>query len=194
VTVTQIDPIAVSFTLPEKELPGLQLALAAGTVQVSAVAQPGEEPFQGKVSFVDNSVDAASGTIRVKAEFGNPKLRLWPGMYVTVEMSPRVMQNATVVPAQAVQTGPETRFVFLVGDDRKVSQRTVGLAYIEEGFAVVSGLQAGARVVVEGAQNLRPGSSVAEAERGTPDGKGERKKGEGRKGEGKKGEGKGEAK
>lgn len=166
VTVTQIDPIAVSFALPEKELPGLQRALSAGPVPVTVVAQAGAGAHQGRITFVDNAVDTATGTIRVKAEFTNPKAQLWPGMYVGVELSPRTIAGATVIPAQAVQTGPEKRFVFVVGDDRKVSQLPVTLAHVDGGIAVVEGLQPGARIVVEGAQNLRPGSAVAEAGRG----------------------------
>ena len=185
VTVTQIDPIQVTFTLPEKELPALQQALAKGAVTVTAVSQSGGEEHKGRVTFVDNAVDTATGTIRVKAEFANPKASLWPGMYASVELAPRTLGNATVIPAQAVQTGPENRYVYLVGDDRKVSQRNVTLAYVEAGVAVVEGLPAGSRVVTEGAQNLRPGSSVTEA--GTPSGAGEGRKG---KGEGKKGGGK----
>ena len=179
VTVTQIDPIAVSFTLPEKELPGLQKALASGAVPVTVSAD--RDAFTGKITFVDNAVDTTTGTIRVKAEFANPRARLWPGMYVTAVLSPRVISGATVVPAQAVQTGPDNRFVYVVGEDRKVVQRPVTLAYVEEGLAVVEGLAPDTRVVVEGAQNLRPGSTVAEADRSNP--------AEGDKGE-KKGEGK----
>ena len=178
VTVTQIDPISVAFTIPEKELPGLQQALKAGEVQVAVKPQEGGEAFTGKVSFVDNSVDATAGTIRVKAEFANTQARLWPGMYVNVEISPRKIANATVVPAQAVQTGPDNRFVYVVGEDKKVKSQPVTLAYVDEGFAVVDGLAPGARVVVEGAQNLRPGSTVAEAERAPAEGE----KGEGKKG------------
>jgi len=165
VTITQIDPIAVAFTLPEKELAGLQRALAAGPVEAQASAQGSAAKFSGRIVFVDNAVDTATGTIRLKAQFDNPDARLWPGMFVTVRVSPRTIAHATVVPAQAVQTGPASRFVYVVGDDHKVAQRDVKLAYVEEGFAVVDGLQPGARVVVEGAQNLRPGSVVAEAER-----------------------------
>ena len=168
VTVTQIDPIAVAFTLPEKELPGLQSALRAGDVNAAITSQPGDEPLRGKVTFVDNAVDSSTGTIRVKAEFSNPKARLWPGAYVNVELSPRTIPNAIVVPAQAVQTGPDSRFVYVVGDDNKVASRPVTLAYVDEGFAVVDGLKAGARIVVEGAQNLRPGSEVTEAQRESP--------------------------
>jgi RND family efflux transporter MFP subunit len=168
VTVTQIDPISVAFTLPEKELPGLQRALASGPVSAVAVPQASGEKFTGKIVFVDNNVDPTTGTIRLKAEFQNPQAKLWPGMFVTVQVSARTIESATVVPAQAVQTGPDNRFVYVVGPDHKVAQRKVTLAYVEEGFAVVDGVQPGARVVVEGAQNLRPGSTVAEADRGGP--------------------------
>src|SRR4051812_13024539 len=162
VTITQIDPITVSFTLPEKELAGLQQALSAGAVQVSATPQSGSERHTGRIIFVDNAVDTTTGTIRVKAEFANPKALLWPGMYATVELSPRTLTASTVVPTQAVQTGPENRFVYVVGNDGKVASQVVTVPYIEERFAVVAGVQPGARVVVEGAQNLRPGSTVTE--------------------------------
>ena len=181
VTVTQIDPISVAFTLPEQELPTLQTALRAGGVPVSATSSSGTATFNGKVTFVDNAVDTATGTIRVKAEFANPTGQLWPGMYVNVELAPRTIAGGTVVPAQAVQTGPENRFVYVVGEDKKVASRPVKLAYLEEGVAVVSGLQPGERVVSEGAQNLRPGASVVEAVKEAkpsprPKGEGEKRK------------------
>jgi RND family efflux transporter MFP subunit len=168
VTITQVDPISVAFTLPEKELPALQEALRAGNVMASAVPNGGGEPFKGRITFVDNAVDTTTGTIRLKAEFDNPQSRLWPGMYVNVLLSPRTLANATVVPAQAVQTSPDNRFVYVVGAENKVAARNVKLSYVEQGFAVVEGVQPGARVVVEGAQNLRPGSVVAEADRHSP--------------------------
>jgi RND family efflux transporter MFP subunit len=167
VTITQIDPISVAFTLPEQELPTLQQALRAGSVPVTASAQFGEATFKGRITFVDNAVDTATGTIRVKAEFANGEARLWPGMYVNVELAPRTIANATVIPAQSLQNGPDGRFVYTVGGDNKVSSRPVQLAYLEEGFAVVKGIEPGVRVVAEGAQNLRPGSVVAEAARET---------------------------
>src|SRR5258708_6691640 len=161
VTVTQIDPISVAFTLPEKELPALQTALRAGEVPVSATPTEGGDP------------------IRVKAEFANPTARLWPGMYVNVELAPRTLAAATVLPTQAVQTGPNNKLVYTVGEDKKVTSVPVTLSYIEEKFAVVQGVSPGTRVVVEGTQNVRPGSTVAEAQR------------EGEKSESVKGEGKG---
>jgi RND family efflux transporter MFP subunit len=163
VTIIQIDPISVAFTLPEQELPALQQALRAGSVPVSATTQSGTDAFKGKVSFVDNAVDTATGTIRVKAEFSNPTGALWPGMYVNVELAPRTLPNAVVIPTQSVQTGPEGRFVYVVGADNKVAARPIKVAYLEETFAAITGIEAGARVVAEGAQNLRPGTVVAEA-------------------------------
>ena len=161
-TVTQIDPITVSFTVPERELPGLQQAMAAGPVEVAAEPSSGGERHVGRVVFIDNAVDTATGTIRVKAEFRNPRARLWPGMYVNVSLATRTLPGSTVVPAQAVQTGPENRFIYVVGSDGKVAQQVVTVPYIEERFAVIAGLAPGTRVVVEGAQNLRPGTSVTE--------------------------------
>ena len=161
VTVTQIDPIQVAFTLPESEFPDLQRALAAGPVAAQASSDGGRETFTGRVDFLDNAVDSATGTIRVKAQFDNRASRLWPGMFVTVIVSPRTLAKASVVPVQAVQTGPEDRFVFVVGEDRTVSTRTVVLDYVDEGIAAVSGVDPGARIVVEGAQNLRAGSLVS---------------------------------
>ncbi len=182
VTVTQIDPIAVAFTLPEQELPDLQRAIAAGPVEVQAGPQGSGAKFNGRIVFVDNAVDTATGTIRLKAQFDNAGAPLWPGMFVTVRVSPRTIAHATVLPAQAVQTGPTSRFVYVVGDDRKVAQRDVKLTYVEDGSAVVEGLRPGARVVIEGAQNLRPGSAVAEAEHdGAASVSGESANGEARK-------------
>jgi RND family efflux transporter MFP subunit len=166
VTVTQVNPVQVSFTLPEKELPGLKQAMASGSVEVRASLEGVESGLKGKLTFLDNAVDTATGTIRVKAEFANDTGRLWPGMFVNVELAPRTIAQGSVVPAQAVQTGPETRFLYVVGEDGKVAARTVRLAHLDEGIAVVEGVAPGARIVVEGAQNLRPGATVVEAAKG----------------------------
>jgi len=141
----------------------LQAALRGASVAATVTPQDGAGRLSGKITFVDNAVDTATGTIRVKAQFANPGARLWPGQYLSVELAPRTLANATVVPAQAVQTGPDNRFVYVVGADNKVAVKPVKLAYVDEGVAVVDGVDPGARVVVEGAQNLRPGSAVTEA-------------------------------
>lgn len=164
VGIAQIDPIHVSFTLPERELPELQRALARSTVAVDAVAGAGDtELLRGQLVFIDNSIDTASGTIRLKATFPNPGGRLWPGMFVTVRLSPRILGGALTIPAQAVQTGPERKFLYVIDAEDKVAVVPVGVRLVQDGLAVIEGVDAGARVVVEGAQNLRPGSRITEA-------------------------------
>ena len=164
VSITQLDPINISFTLPERELAGLQQAFAKGKVPVSAkLDTPDQKELKGHLIFIDNAVDTASGTIRLKAEFPNADHRLWPGMFVTVALAPRNLVGALTIPAQAVQTGPENKFLYVVGEGNKVASLPIKVRLIQDGFAVVEGIAPGARVVVEGAQNLRPGSAVAEA-------------------------------
>ncbi|SCY71448.1 RND family efflux transporter, MFP subunit [Nitrosospira sp. Nl5] len=166
VTITQIDPINVSFTLPEREFGPLQQALAKGEVPVNVVLDAaGKQTRKGRLIFVDNVVDTASGTIALKAEFPNADRRLWPGMFVNVTLAPRTLADALTVPVQAVQHGPERTFVYVIGEDGKASPLPVDVRLIQEGIAVIEGEGAapGMRIVVEGAQNLRPGSRVTEA-------------------------------
>ncbi|MDO8812866.1 MAG: efflux RND transporter periplasmic adaptor subunit [Gallionella sp.] len=163
VSITQIDPINVSFTLPERELVDLQQAFAKGEVPVGAKLDlPGQPALKGRLVFIDNAVDTASGTIRIKAEFPNPGHSLWPGMFVTVALTSRTLTGVVTVPVQAVQTGPENKFLYVIGEDRKVASLPVNVRLVQDGIAVIEGVAPGARVVVEGAQNLRPGSLVAE--------------------------------
>lgn len=165
VSITQIDPINVTFTLPEREIAGLQQASAKGNVPVSAkLDAASQKDNQGHLVFIDNTVDVASGTIRLKAEFSNADHRLWPGMFVTVALAPLKLLGALTVPAQAVQTGPEKKFLYVIGEDHKVASLPINVHLIQDGLAVVDGIALGTRVVVEGAQNLRPGSVVAEAD------------------------------
>lgn len=163
VSITQIDPVNVSFTLPERELASLQQSLANSYVVVYANTDLPDQPvLEGRLTFIDNTVDTASGTIRLKAQFPNADHRLWPGMFVTVALAPRTLVNALTVPAQAVQTGPEKRFIYVIEKDHKVASRPVTVRLIQDGMAVIDGIAPGTRVVVEGAQNLRPGSVVSE--------------------------------
>jgi multidrug efflux system membrane fusion protein len=164
VSITQLDPINVTFMLPEQELAGLQQAFAKGKVPVSAKLDTHDpKVLQGHLIFIDNAVDTASGTIRLKAEFPNADHRLWPGMFVNVELAPHILAGALTVPAQAVQTGPEYKFLYVVGDDSKVVSVPVNVRLIQDGYAVVEGIALGKHVVVEGAQNLRPDSVIVEA-------------------------------
>jgi RND family efflux transporter MFP subunit len=167
VSITQIDPINISFTLPERELPALQQALAGGGLEVDArVDEAGQQARSGNLVFIDNAVDSASGTIRLKASFANADGRLWPGMFVTVALSPRTLAGALSIPVQAVQTGPDRKFVYVIGAENKVSAQPIRVLLVQEGRAVIEGVDAGSRVVAEGAQNLRPGSVVSEAKAG----------------------------
>jgi RND family efflux transporter MFP subunit len=132
----------------------------------------------GKLVFIDNAVDSGSGTIRLKAQFDNADSRLWPGMFVTVSLSPRTLTNVLTVPVQAVQTGPERKFLYVIDAEDKVGIAPVRVVLVQDGRAVVEGPAPGIRVVIEGAQNLRPGSTVAEAqpdEAKPPSGEGKRK-------------------
>jgi len=165
VNITQVDPINISFSLPERELANLQQALSKGEVPVSAKLDlPGQPDLKGRLVFIDNAVDASSGTIRLKALFSNPNNLLWPGMFVTVMLAPRTLTGATTIPAQAVQTGPEKKFVYVIGEDKKVSSSPINVHLIQDGIAVIEGVAPGTRIVVEGAQNLRPGNLVDESD------------------------------
>ena len=167
VNITQIDPINVSFNLPEREFLPLQQALAKGEVTVNVeLDAAGELTRKGRVIFIDNTVDTASGTIGLKAEFPNADSHLWPGMFIKVTLAPRTLTGALMVPVQAVQNGPERKFLYIIDDKNKVSSLPVDVRLIQDGFAFIEGVESiapGMRVVVEGAQNLRPGSVVAEA-------------------------------
>lgn len=160
VTISQLDPIAVSFTLPEQELAALLEAKRNGEVKVTATVASADAPLEGRVSFIDNSVDSQNGTIRVKAVFPNPSQLLWPGQYVTVSTVVREIRDGIVVPQAAIITGPNGSTIYVIGADNTAQQRKVGVDHAFGTQAVVSGLRAGERVVVDGKQNLRPGSRV----------------------------------
>ncbi|MBA4143141.1 MAG: efflux RND transporter periplasmic adaptor subunit [Nitrosospira sp.] len=166
VSITQIDPINVSFTLPEREFVPLQRALARSEVPVIVeLDAAGAQTRTGHLIFIDNAVETASGTIGLKAEFSNADHLLWPGMFVAVAVAPHTLPGALTVPVQAVQTGPEVKFLYVVGDNSEVVSLPVTVRLIQDGIAVIEdgGVIPGMRIVVEGAQNLRPGSKVTEA-------------------------------
>lgn len=171
VSITQVDPINVNFTLPEREFVPLQQARAKGEVPVIVQLGPaGKEARTGRLTFVDNAVDTASGTIGLKAEFSNADKHLWPGMFVTVTLSPHTLAGAFTVPVQAVQNGPQGRFLYVVGGNNEVSSVPVNVNLVQDGLAVIEGdaIAPGMRIVVEGAQNLRPGSIVTETKANGP--------------------------
>ena len=161
-TISQLDPIAVSFAVPEQELANIVGSYPKLDAPVY-VQLPDSNEMEGTLSFIDNATDSATGTIRMKAQFANRQKLLWPGSFVKVRLISRTLPAAVVVPAQAVITGPSEQFVYVVQPDESVQPQKVAILAIENGLAAVSGLEAGTRVVLEGAQNLRPGAKVKEA-------------------------------
>ncbi|MHA3905221.1 efflux RND transporter periplasmic adaptor subunit [Castellaniella sp. WN] len=178
VLINQIDPIAVSFTVPDTAFAEVQAAVrtadaassaagrdpAAGlAVEVYGRGQP-ELLGRGALVLVDNQIDAASGTLRLKARLDNPDRALWPGQTVDVRLILGDRAGALVVPESAVQRGAQGLYVYVVGSDDRVRARTVRMAVAQDGLAVVAeGLSAGQRVVVDGQYKLRPGLKIAEA-------------------------------
>ena len=162
VVINQINPIYVTFALPEQNLPEIKKHMAAGAVKVEAVI-PGDEksPESGIVTFVDNAVDTATGTIKLKGTFDNKEKRLWPGQFVNVVLTLTTRPNAILVPAQAVLTGQEGPYVFVVKSDLTVESRPVAVNHSLGGLTVVTqGLQPGETVVTIGQLRLVAGGKV----------------------------------
>jgi multidrug efflux system membrane fusion protein len=151
VTINQIEPIYVNFALPSSTLGRVQLAQKNAALSALANVIGVEKPIEGKVAFIDNAVDTATGTVKLRAEFANDGHVLWPGQLVSVSLTLGHDPNAIVVPEQAVQNGPNGPYVFVVRADQTAEQRPVGVARIVAGDAVIDkGLAAGETVVVDG--------------------------------------------
>ena len=164
-TITQTDPIMVQFSVPERWLPEIQEAMAGPTPPSVTARAPTDNhsPAQGQLVFVDSQVDSTSGTIQLKARFANPDNQLWPGQYVNVVLVPRIEPQATSVPVQAIQTGLDGRYVYVVDGENRARRRAVRLQRVVSGRAVVAAeIEAGDKVVIEGAQLLSDGARVAE--------------------------------
>jgi RND family efflux transporter MFP subunit len=162
VTITQLDPIAVAFSLPQRNLGDALTTLRAGGGKVSAVLPEGGSTVTGKLHFVDNAVDAASGTVRVKAEFANKDERLWPGAFVTIRLAVQTLKGASVIPQAAVIQSPRGKIVYVVDANAKAAARPVEVVYASGEDAAVTGVKPGERIVLDGRQNLRPGAAVIE--------------------------------
>jgi multidrug efflux system membrane fusion protein len=162
VTINKLTPIYATFTIPEKELSEIKRQLAGGKVVVEAEV-PGVAGAveKGVISFLDNSVDAATGTIKLKGLFENSRKRLWPGQFVNLSITLAVRRNAVVVPSQAVQTGQQGQYVFVVKPDATSELRPVGTGPASQGMTVIEkGLQPGERVVIDGQVRVIPGAKV----------------------------------
>jgi membrane fusion protein, multidrug efflux system len=163
VTINQIAPLYVTFALPEAHLAAVRRAMEAGPLPVRATA-PGDErgPVEGRVALMSNTVDRATGTITLKAEFANADRRLWPGQFVTVRLILGTLPQATVTPALAVQSGQKGPYAYLVRPDGAVEVRWLKLGPTARDLVVVeAGLQPGDEVVTEGQLRLSPGVHVA---------------------------------
>lgn len=160
VTITQLDPIAIAFSLPQRNLGDALATLRSGGGKVTAVLPEGAGLVTGRLQFVDNVVDASSGTVRVKAEFLNRDERLWPGAFVTVQLAVQTLKGASLIPQAAVIDSPRGKIVYVVDAAGKASPRPVQVVYASGEEAAVAGVRPGERIVVEGRQNLRPGSAV----------------------------------
>jgi len=170
VVVTQVQPISVIFTLPTIDIPDVQKALATGTVKAIALSQDGKTELDtGQVSVVDNQADPTSGTVRLKAIFPNPHRRLWPGTFVDVQVVTAVQHDGLTVPLAAIQQGPQGQYVFVVGQDHKVTMQPVSVRESLAGEALIDkGVNAGESVVVRGQYRLSPGTLVALADPNNP--------------------------
>jgi multidrug efflux system membrane fusion protein len=166
VTITQIEPIAVEFTLPQANLSEVQAAFAQEKPAVFVSDQNGKTLLaRGSLDVINNEVDSASGTIKLKARFDNKDHKLWPGTFVQVRVITGSVSDAIAVPSQAVQRGPSGPYVWLVSPDHTVRPQAVELGQIQDDRTVImSGLSAGDRIVVAGQYRLTPGARVSETD------------------------------
>lgn len=178
-TINEVSPIYVTFAVPEAQLPAIKRYMAAGKLTVRARPQddPGGEE-SGTLTFVDNAVDMTTGTIKLKGTFGNADHKLWPGQFVRVTLRLTTQNNAVVVPNQAIQSGQNGSFIYVVKADRTVEARPVTTgARVDQDMVVESGLEPGETVVTEGQLRLAPGTTrvLVRDGRGAPSGEGGRK-------------------
>jgi multidrug efflux system membrane fusion protein len=162
VVINQIDPISVSFTVPEARFPEVKRAAGARRLSVEALL-PGEDasPMTGALSFFDNEIDRATGTVRLRGTFANPNRRLWPGQFVGTRLVVDMRRNAVVVPSQAVQEGQSGPYLFVVKPDRTVELRPLVVSPASPGELLVEkGVAAGETIVTDGQLRLVPGSKI----------------------------------
>jgi membrane fusion protein, multidrug efflux system len=161
IVINQISPIYVDFSVPEQYMGVIKKYMALGHLMVQAVPYGDANPETGYLVFVDNTVDNTTGTIKLKATFPNPDHRLWPGQFSTVSLRLSEEENAIVVPTQAVQTGQDGQFIYVVKSDNSAENRPVKVARTIGGDSVISqGIAPGEIVVTDGQLRLLPGIKV----------------------------------
>ncbi len=160
--INRVRPLYVSFAVPEKHLSAVQAARARGGLNVE-IRLPGEQQAiaEGKVVFLDNAVDPATATLRMKAEIANADGRIEPGQFLAVSLRLATLRNAVAVPAEAVQQGPDGSFVYVLNADGGAQMRKVEVAQVRDGQAAIGkGLSSGESVVTDGHSRLTPGAKV----------------------------------
>jgi multidrug efflux system membrane fusion protein len=161
VTINQIEPIYVSFSIPEQQLAELKQYSNSKSLKVDAAPQGSTQHFQGRLTFIDNSVDLTTGTIKLKATFDNAAHMLWPGQFADVNLTLKSQPNAIVVPTAALQTSQNGTYVYVVDQDLTAKQQPVKVGWnVGEDTVIASGLQPGQRVVTDGQLRLTPGAKV----------------------------------
>jgi multidrug efflux system membrane fusion protein len=161
VVINQIQPIYVTFTVNEKDLPAVKKYQTNEKLKVEAFISKDERPEQGLLTFIDNTVNKVTGTIILKGTFANSDKRLWPGQFVTVVLTLRKEPNAITIPSQAIQTGQSGQYVFVVKPDLTADMRPVTIgATIGGETVIVKGIQVGERVVTDGQLRIIPGAQV----------------------------------
>jgi multidrug efflux system membrane fusion protein len=165
VVITELRPVSVLFTLPQQQLAQVQKAQVRGVLAVEALDADGKSTLdRGTLQVVDNQVDASTGTVRMKAEFANANLQLWPGQFANIRLLIDTLQQVVVIPTPAVQRGPNGTFAYVVGAEDRVSLRPIAVAHQTEMEAVIArGIGAGDRVVTTGFLRLKDGASVSVA-------------------------------
>jgi multidrug efflux system membrane fusion protein len=162
VVVTQLKPISVIFTLPQRDLVDVNQAFAKGPLKVTALDSALTKSLdEGTLTVVDNQIDTTTGTMKLKASFPNQDLKLWPGQFVNGRLLVAIRNNGLVVPASVVQRGPNGTYTYVITADKTAEMRPVQVGQIDGGQALIdSGLQEGEQVVVDGQYKLQPGSPV----------------------------------
>jgi multidrug efflux system membrane fusion protein len=161
VVITQVKPIAVFFNLPQQRLAEINAAMAKGAPRVDVIGTDNKTVIEsGKLTVMDNQVDQTTGTVRLKAEFPNAELKLWPGQFVNVRLLINTLQGVTVVPTAAVQRGPNGTFVFIVKPDQTVAVQPATVKQQDDVQTVISGVPAGQQVVTTGFSQLADGKAV----------------------------------
>lgn len=193
VVITQLQPIAIQFSLPQQQIVRVNAASAKGPLSVDVFGNDGKTVVDtGKVAGIDNQVDQTTGTVKVKAEFPNSNFQLWPGQFVNVRLKVNTLDKAIVVPTAAVQRGPAGTFVYIIGQDNTVAARPVTVTLQNETIAVIaSGITVADQVVTTGFANLSEGARVnisKDYQTPTPDLAPRKRQGGGEKGQGQRGE------